>query len=51
MPETVQNSGPDDSYVVSMIGTQGVGKAALLSQFKSSDCINAYDNGRGSVLF
>lgn len=50
MPDPVQSNGPDDSYLVSMIGTAGVGKAALLSQFKSSDCINAYDGGRGKFF-
>ena len=32
-----------ESYVVQMLGSIGVGKAALVSQFKTSDCINAYD--------
>ncbi|XP_055918133.1 GTP-binding protein RAD isoform X2 [Eupeodes corollae] len=32
-----------DVYHVQMLGSQGVGKAALVSQFKTSDCINAYD--------
>ncbi|XP_049546266.1 uncharacterized protein LOC125957534 [Anopheles darlingi] len=35
--------GPIDSYRVLMIGSAGVGKGALLSQFRSSECINAYD--------
>ncbi|XP_049295292.1 GTP-binding protein RAD isoform X2 [Anopheles funestus] len=34
---------PIDSYCVFMIGAPGVGKGALLSQFRSSECINAYD--------
>lgn len=51
MPDPVQSSGPDDSYLVSMIGTAGVGKAALMSQFKSSsDSNNAYDGGRGIIF-
>ncbi|XP_055591531.1 uncharacterized protein LOC129743519 [Uranotaenia lowii] len=37
------NNTPIDSYEVIMIGAAGVGKGALLSQFKSSECINAYD--------
>ncbi|XP_058838228.1 GTP-binding protein RAD isoform X2 [Topomyia yanbarensis] len=37
------NSGPIDSFQVAMIGAAGVGKGALLSQFRSSECINAYD--------
>uniref|UniRef100_A0A182YC13 GTP-binding protein RAD n=3 Tax=Anopheles stephensi TaxID=30069 RepID=A0A182YC13_ANOST len=36
-------TGPTDSYCVFMIGAPGVGKGALLSQFRSSECINAYD--------
>uniref|UniRef100_A0A182WME9 Uncharacterized protein n=1 Tax=Anopheles minimus TaxID=112268 RepID=A0A182WME9_9DIPT len=36
-------TGPIDSYCVFMIGAPGVGKGALLSQFRSSECINAYD--------
>ncbi|XP_040164168.1 GTP-binding protein REM 1 isoform X1 [Anopheles arabiensis] len=34
---------PIESYCVFMIGAPGVGKGALLSQFRSSECINAYD--------
>uniref|UniRef100_A0A8W7PU56 GTP-binding protein RAD n=1 Tax=Anopheles coluzzii TaxID=1518534 RepID=A0A8W7PU56_ANOCL len=34
---------PIESYFVFMIGAPGVGKGALLSQFRSSECINAYD--------
>lgn len=40
--------GPIDSYSVCMLGAAGVGKAALLSQFRTSECINAYESGRGS---
>lgn len=36
------NSGPIQSYQVAMIGPHGVGKGTLLSQFKSSESINAY---------
>ncbi|KAL0271256.1 UNVERIFIED_CONTAM: hypothetical protein PYX00_008404 [Menopon gallinae] len=31
------------SYRVAMVGAQGVGKTALISQFMTSECINAYD--------
>lgn len=34
------------SYRVAMVGTQGVGKTALISQFMTSECINAYDQGK-----
>lgn len=33
-----------------MMGAQGVGKAALLSQFRTSECINAYESGRGTFI-
>ncbi|KAJ8925050.1 hypothetical protein NQ315_001221 [Exocentrus adspersus] len=40
--------GPDQngavsSYIVSLLGAPGVGKTALISQFMTSECINAYD--------
>lgn len=35
------------TYRVAMIGAQGVGKSALVSQFMTSECINAYDRQRG----
>ncbi|XP_043278949.1 GTP-binding protein RAD isoform X2 [Venturia canescens] len=31
------------SYTVGMLGARGVGKTALISQFMTSECINAYD--------
>ncbi|XP_075225177.1 rad, Gem/Kir family member 3 [Lycorma delicatula] len=34
------------SYTVAMVGAQGVGKTALVSQFMTSECINAYDRQR-----
>ncbi|XP_043506391.1 GTP-binding protein RAD [Frieseomelitta varia] len=34
------------SYTVAMLGTRGVGKTALISQFMTSECINAYDRQR-----
>jgi len=41
-------SAPDVvTYRVAMIGAQGVGKSALVSQFMTSECINAYDRQRG----
>lgn len=30
-------------YTVALLGAQGVGKTALISQFMTSECINAYD--------
>jgi hypothetical protein len=53
VPEKVLpiHNGPDDSFLVAMLGGQGVGKASLSSQFKTSECINAYDGGgRGRCL-
>ena len=35
--------GPVDSYRVYMLGGAGVGKSALISQFRTSDSINAYE--------
>ena len=46
-PEETIPSGPSDSYLVAMLGSAGVGKCALLSQFRTSECINAYETGRG----
>ncbi|XP_001987330.2 GTP-binding protein RAD isoform X2 [Drosophila grimshawi] len=37
------NHQPVEFYRVEMLGSQGVGKQALVSQFRTSDCINAYD--------
>ncbi|XP_031836984.1 rad, Gem/Kir family member 3 [Nomia melanderi] len=34
------------SYTVAMLGARGVGKTALISQFMTSECINAYDRQR-----
>jgi hypothetical protein len=34
------------TYRVAIIGAHGVGKSALVGQFMSSDCINAYDRVR-----
>uniref|UniRef100_A0A182J5Q9 GTP-binding protein RAD n=1 Tax=Anopheles atroparvus TaxID=41427 RepID=A0A182J5Q9_ANOAO len=41
-------TGPIESFCVMMIGAPGVGKGALLSQFRSSECINAYDTRESS---
>lgn len=43
----VGGSEPGETFKVIMIGGQEVGKTALLSQFKTSECINAYESGRG----
>ncbi|XP_011313692.1 GTP-binding protein RAD isoform X1 [Fopius arisanus] len=37
------------SYTVGMLGARGVGKTALISQFMTSECINAYDRQRDDV--
>lgn len=37
-------------YIVALLGAQGVGKTALISQFMTSDCINAYDTKKGEYL-
>lgn len=38
------------TYRVAIIGAHGVGKSALVSQFKSSECINAYDRIKNGKL-
>lgn len=35
------------SYTVSLLGAQGVGKSALISQFMTSECINTYERPKG----
>lgn len=37
------------NYTVALLGTQGVGKTALISQFMTSECINAYDRQKGKL--
>ncbi|CAH1975054.1 unnamed protein product [Acanthoscelides obtectus] len=37
------------NYTVALLGAQGVGKTALISQFMTSECINAYD-GQKDIL-
>ena len=41
-----QSSGRSDSYLVAMLGAPGVGKAALLSQFQSSEGIDYGESGK-----
>ncbi|XP_039755875.1 GTP-binding protein REM 1 [Pararge aegeria] len=41
-PES-QERRPVACHRVAMVGAQGVGKTALISQFQTSECINAYD--------
>ena len=48
---SVRNStGPVDTHRVYMLGAPGVGKAALITQFMTSECINAYE-GPGTIKF
>lgn len=44
-------TGPVETFKVLMLGGPGVGKTALLSQFTTSECINAYETGRGNKQF
>lgn len=39
------------SYTVSLIGSRGVGKTTLISQFMTSEYINAYERQRGWSSF
>ena len=41
-----QNGGSTDSYLVAMLGANGVGKAALLSQFQTSEGIDYGESGK-----
>lgn len=49
-PDKGAPSPPPDvvSYTVGLLGAQGVGKTSLISQFMTSECINAYDRQRGN---
>lgn len=38
------------NYTVALLGSQGVGKTALISQFMTSECINAYDRQKGKIM-
>ncbi|GLV34430.1 Rad Gem/Kir family member 3 [Carabus blaptoides fortunei] len=54
LPSPVHNAtdnyAPADiqTYTVALLGAQGVGKTALISQFMTSECINAYDRQKES---
>lgn len=39
-----------ECFQIFMLGANGVGKAALVSQFRTSECINAYE-GPGKNFF
>lgn len=41
---------PPTSYRVAIIGARGVGKASLVSQFLTSESINAYDRPNGEKI-
>lgn len=47
--QTPAQNGCDDiaSHTVSLLGSRGVGKTALISQFMTSEYINAYEKQRG----
>ncbi|KAL1516663.1 hypothetical protein ABEB36_000546 [Hypothenemus hampei] len=38
------------NYTVALLGAQGVGKTALISQFMTSECINAYDGQKDMLI-
>lgn len=41
-----------ECFQIFMLGANGVGKAALVSQFRTSECINAYEGpGKNLLLF
>lgn len=42
-PESAEESEPVSSFRMIILGAAGVGKTALIHQFKTSECINAYD--------
>ncbi|XP_045108896.1 uncharacterized protein LOC123503299 isoform X2 [Portunus trituberculatus] len=42
-PESVEEVEPVSSFRMVIFGAAGVGKTALIHQFKTSECINAYD--------
>ncbi|XP_055688076.1 GTP-binding protein REM 1 [Lutzomyia longipalpis] len=41
--DVVTTSANVETFQVAMLGAPGVGKAALVSQFRTSECINAYE--------
>lgn len=47
---TEERSYEVQTYTVALLGAQGVGKTALISQFMTSECINAYDGQKGMKL-
>lgn len=51
-PSPVMDDHPTEvaSYTVALLGAQGVGKTALISQFMTSECINAYERQKGKKL-
>ncbi|CAB3247833.1 unnamed protein product [Arctia plantaginis] len=49
-PESTGERKPVACHRVAMVGAPGVGKTALVSQFQTSECINAYDRQRGKTL-
>lgn len=51
VPQPPSPTGPTTHYRVAMIGGRGVGKSALISQFLTSDSINAYDGQDGRLIF
>ncbi|CAG9770949.1 unnamed protein product [Ceutorhynchus assimilis] len=38
------------NYTVALLGSQGVGKTALISQFMTSECINAYERQKDVIM-
>lgn len=54
MPSLLMNEAehtvPVCNYNVALLGANGVGKTALISQFMTSECINAYDRQKGKML-
>ncbi|KAH1008816.1 hypothetical protein HUJ05_009336 [Dendroctonus ponderosae] len=38
------------NYTVALLGAQGVGKTALISQFMTSECINAYERQKDMLI-
>jgi hypothetical protein len=48
-PQPPSPSGPTSHYRVAMIGGREVGKSSLISQFLTSDSINAYDGQDGKL--
>ncbi|XP_050301450.1 GTP-binding protein REM 1 isoform X2 [Anthonomus grandis grandis] len=42
--------GEVSNYTVALLGAQGVGKTALISQFMTSECINAYERQKDILI-